>query len=88
MTENKNMALNDEAMANAAGGTGEDQPVNRYNVGDKVIVKGYEDWDSTVTEVKGYTSNGWKYQIKGIRDSNIGHEEQGFPAYEDELSPA
>ena len=88
MADNKNMALNDEAMAKAAGGAGEDLPLNRYNEGDKVIVQGYEDWDGTVTEVKDYSSNGWRYQVKCVRDSEIGHEEQGFPAYESELSPA
>ena len=40
MTDNKNMALNDEAMANATGGSGEDLPLNKYNVGDRVIVAG------------------------------------------------
>ena len=88
MTDNKNMALNDEAMANASGGAGEDLPLNKYNVGDRVIVAGYEDWDSAITEVKDYGSNGWRYQIKSIRDSEIGHEEQGYPEYESNISPA
>ena len=29
MADNKNMALNDEAMANATGGAGEDLPLNK-----------------------------------------------------------
>ena len=36
----ENMTLNDEAMANASGGSGEDLPLNKYNVGDRVIVAG------------------------------------------------
>ena len=88
MADNKNMALNDEAMAKATGGVGEDAPANKYNVGDKVIVNGYEGWDSTITEVKEYSSNGWRYQILSIRDSDIGHEEDGYPANESEISPA
>ena len=55
---------------------------------DRVIVAGYEDWDSTITEVKDYGSNGWRYQIKSIRDSEIGHEEQGYPEYESNISLA
>ena len=88
MADNKNMALEDDMMTKATGGAGEDTPVNKYNVGDKVIVKGYEDWNSTITEVKGYSSTGWRYQRLSIRDSEIGHEEDGYPEYESNISPA
>ncbi len=42
MADNKNMALNDEAMANANGGTF--KPVEPYTVGDRVAAKGAGDW--------------------------------------------
>ena len=37
MTDNKNMELNDEMMANAAGGTGETTSEPKFNIGDKVV---------------------------------------------------
>ena len=86
--ELKELKTRHEMMAKATGGVGEDAPVNKYNVGDKVIVNGYEGWDSTITEVKEYSSNGWRYQILSIRDSDNGHEEDGYPANESEISPA
>ena len=88
MADNRNMALNDEAMANATGGSGEDAPVNKYNVGDRVIVRGYEDHESTVIEVKGYGSSGWRYQVRCVKEDANGHEAAEFPVTEDELSPA
>ena len=88
MAENKNMAIDDEAMAKATGGTEEEAPANKYNVGDRVIVKGYEDHDSTVIEVKGYGSNGWSYQVRCVKEDANGHEAAEFPEYESNLSPA
>ena len=88
MADNRNMALNDEAMSNATGRTGEDAPVNKYNVGDRVIVREYEDHESTVIEVKGYGSNGWRYQVRCVKEDANGHEAAEFPVNEDELSPA
>ena len=84
----ENMKLNDEAMANATGGEGEGLPLNRFNEGDKVIVQGYEDHDSTVIELKGYGSNGWRYQVRCVKEDANGHEAAEFPVYESQLSPA
>ncbi len=88
MAENKNMELNDEMMAKATGGEGEEAAPNKYNVGDKVIVKGYEDHESTIKEVKGYSSSGWCYQVRCVKEDENGYEAGEFPVYEDELSPA
>ena len=88
MAENKNMALDDEAMVKAAGGVEEDAPANKYNVGDRVIVREYEDHQSTVIEVKGYGSGGWRYQVRCVKEDANGHEAAEFPVQEDELSPA
>ena len=87
MADNKNMALNDEAMANATGGAGEDLPLNKYNVGNRVIVAGYEDHESTIIELKGYGSNGWSYQVRCVKEDANGHEAAEFPEYESNISP-
>ena len=88
MANDRNHELNDDFMANATGGTGEDLPLNKYNEGDRVIVQGYEDHESTVIEVKGYGSNGWSYQVRCVKEDANGHEAAEFPVYESELSPA
>ena len=47
MADNKNMELNDEMMAKASGGTGEDRSEFKFAVGDHVTMIGKE---GTVTE--------------------------------------
>ncbi len=83
-----NMKLDDEMMVKATGGEGEEAAPNKYNVGDRVIVQGYEDHESTIKEVKGYGSNGWSYQVRCVKEDANGHEAAEFPVNEDELSPA
>ena len=40
MADNKNMELNDDMMAKAAGGKFE--PITPYNIGDRVLIRGSE----------------------------------------------
>ena len=87
MADNKNMVLNDEAMSNAAGGAGEELPLNKFNEGDRVIVKGFEDHEGTVIEVKGYGPEGWCYQVRCVKGDPNGHEAAEFPEYERNLRP-
>ena len=90
MADNKNMALDDEMMAKATGGAGEDLPQPRFSEGDKVVVEGWETYDSTVIQVMSYSesSNIWKYRVR-IEKHEPGHEESMESVkLEDELSPA
>ena len=72
MADNKNMALNDEAMAKAAGGTGEGQPTPKFNVGDKVVY--VNDNSNLVVESKKYmegpVTSEWIYVARDPENSN------------------
>ncbi len=56
MADNKNMAINDEEMKKAAGGN-IGLPLSRFKKGDHVRVKGYEQYDAVVADIKSYNEN-------------------------------
>ena len=59
----RNMAVSDDEMATASGGSGNDQPPNKYKVGDKVAL-----WNNStpgeIVEVFGYFDNVWTYRVR------------------------
>jgi hypothetical protein len=69
MADNKNMELNDEMMANATGGFGEENTDPKYELGDTVQLKFSND-EGVVTVVDGTvidrrsTPGGWQYKIQ------------------------
>ena len=72
MTDNKNMKLNDEAMAQAAGGTDEGIPAPKFNIGDKVVY--VNDNSELVIEsrkfMEGPRVSEWIYVARDPEDSN------------------
>ena len=75
MADNKNMKLNDEMMANAAGGNNE-IPGPKYQVGDNVKLKFAND-EGVVTIVPGVvdqrraTPGDWEYLIRYEVNGNV-----------------
>ena len=75
MEERKNMELNDEMMAKAAGGNGTDIPRPKYEVGDTVELKFSNDEgvitiiNRTVTERRANPA-GWEYKIRYSANGN------------------
>ena len=65
MADNKNMELNDEMMANATGGEGEEIPAPRFKVGD-IAVQISGEYRLTILEVLRYGGPewGWNYRVK------------------------
>ena len=66
MADDKNMELNDQMIAKAAGGAGEQNaPAPKYRVGDQVLLADYPEFDTyTVSSVDRYTpEDGWEYTI-------------------------
>ena len=75
MADNKNIKLNDEMMAKASGGVGEENiPAPKFSVGSQVIMADDPDlgvW--TVVSVEEYCSpeDGWLYIIESNNGSGI-----------------
>ena len=75
MADNKNIELNDEMMAKASGGAGEENiPAPKFNVGSQVIMADDPDlgvW--TVINAVEYCSpeDGWLYEIESNNGSDI-----------------
>ena len=70
--------------------TGEDLPQPGFTEGDKVVVEGWETYDSTIIQVMSYSegSNIWKYRVR-IEKHEPGHEESMETVkLENEISPA
>ena len=65
MADNKNMELNDEMLATAAGGEDSNIPEPRFKVGD-IAVQTNGDFRVEILAVLGYHSKewGWNYRIK------------------------
>ena len=65
MADNKNMELNDEMVAKAAGGADSEIPEPRFKVGD-IAVQTNGDFRVEILAVLGYHSKewGWNYRIK------------------------
>ena len=65
MSDSKNMELNDEVVATAAGGADSEIPEPRFKVGD-IAVQTNGDFRVEILAVLGYHSKewGWNYRIK------------------------
>ena len=69
MADNRNIELNDEMMANAAGGNGGEIPGPKYEIGDTVQLKFAND-EGVVTTVTGVVDDrranpgGWEYLVR------------------------
>ncbi len=61
---NKNYKLTEEMTEKTAGGAGVDIPPQRFNVGDKVLLRIYPEYGvGTVREAK-VVSGGWQYVVQ------------------------
>jgi C-terminal processing protease CtpA/Prc len=76
MADNKNMELNDEMMANAAGGNGGEIAGPKYEIGDTVQLKFAND-EGVVTTVTGvvddrrFNPGGWEYLVRYEVNGNV-----------------
>ena len=90
MTETKNMALNDDMMAKATGGSSEPTSDPKFNIGDRVTFElNYNDGSVMITgSVKSYHwssfADTWQYDILADNDP-FGHPEENN-IYEKHLS--
>ncbi len=81
MADNKNMAIDDEMMANATGGTSDPSDNPKFNIGDRVTFElNYNDGSVMITgSVKSYKWSSffdtWQYDILADNDP-FGHPEE------------
>ena len=87
MADNKNMALDDDMMALATGGEGEDSPTPKFNIGDKVRVLNADYIDEAyVTALWKVCAGSWIYHLR-VHDIEEGWMDD-FPGYEQQMELA